>query len=69
MANDKKEAFKKYRDRANELAKEMFDDFVPMDQMGDALHQEIFDTLQKEGLQKDLTSELMVSTDVVSRNH
>ena len=67
MANDKKEAFKKYRDRANELAREMFDDFVPMDQMGDALHQEIFDTLQREGLQKDLTSELMVSTDVVSR--
>ena len=38
MANDKKEAFKKYRERANELGIEMFGkDYVPMDQMGDAL--------------------------------
>ena len=68
MANDKKEAFKKYRDRANELGIEMFGkDYVPMDQMGDALPVEIFEQLQKEGLQNDIRSEVMASTDIVSK--
>ena len=68
MANDKKEAFKKYRDRANELGIEMFGkDYVPMDQMGDALPVEIFEQLQKERLQNDIRSEVMASTDIVSK--
>ena len=66
MAQDKKEAFKKYRDRANELGK-AFDGFVPIDQMGDALLVEVFDQLKREGLQKGITSELMASTDIVSQ--
>ena len=68
MAQDKKEAFKKYRDRANELGEQMFGkDYIPMDQMGDALPKEIFEQLKREGLQKGITSEVMASTDIVSK--
>ena len=67
MANDRKEAFKQYRDRANELGREMFDDFVPMEQMGDALPLEVFETLQREGLQNNIRNEVMASTDIVSK--
>jgi len=68
MVKKNKENFKNYRDRADQLGKELFGDlYVSPKKMGDPIPREVFDMLQFEGWQNTLTRSFEASTDLVSQ--